>query len=129
MTQALDSFIVRLRSLRVLPREVAKEAAPLVEKAIKKQVASGLDPTGKPWKPKKDGGKPLEHAADAISTKAVGETIVTTLEGKEVYHHHGVPGGAPQRRILPDAGELPPYVAEAVDEGASRAYRRLMGAQ
>lgn len=127
MTQALDRFIERVRSLRLLPREVAKEAAPLVEEAIKKQVADGLDPSGKPWPATKKGKKPLEHAADAISTEAKGETIVTTLRGKEVFHHHGVENGVPQRRILPEPGELPAHVAAAVEKAAKRVFEKRMG--
>lgn len=123
---AFDDFVARLGRLSGLPEATAKEAAPLVEEALKRFAEAGLDPNGKPWKQKKGGGRPLEHAADAINVVAKGAKVIATLNGVEVFHNYGVKGGAPKRQILPD-GEIPPHVAEALGTAASKAFDRIMG--
>lgn len=125
---AFDDFVARLGRLQGLPEAAAKECAPLVEEALKRFASAGLDPDGKPWKSKKDGGRPLEHAADAIHTEAKGAKVVTTLEGVEVWHQRSTKS-LPKRRVIPDKGEIPPHVAEALELGAARAFETIMGSK
>lgn len=124
----LDAFIRRVRAMRLLPREVAKAAAPHVQEAIQDQIARGEDPDGKAWAPKKDGGRALEHAGAAVSTIAADTTIRTTLRGKEVFHHRGT-SRVPQRRILPDSGDMPEHVKAALELGAAEAFQKLARGQ
>ena len=126
-SQAFADFVSRVRSLAGFPELAAKEAEPLVDAAIKSTVRAGVAPDGKPWTAKKDGGRPLEHAADHITTKAKGARIDVTLTGVETFHHHGVKDGVPARQIIPHRGEMPPQVLSALEQGAARAWRKLMG--
>jgi hypothetical protein len=122
----IDDMISSLRKLGKAPADVAKEAAPLVEKALRATAAAGTDPEGRAWAPRKrGGGRVLVNAAAAISTKAIGPLVVTTLEGVEVFHQHSK---SHQRRIIPDGGAgTPESVAAAIDEAASRVFARAMG--
>ena len=126
----LDAMIARLKALAGpdMPARVAKEAAPLVEAAIKGTAAAGTDPLGRPWQPKKDGGRPLVNAAAHIKTRAVGNLVATTLSGPDVFHHLGS-GHSPRRQILPDGASVPPAVEEAATEGARRVFRAIVEGQ
>ena len=123
---ALSALIARFRSLGRLPADAAKLAAPLVEEAVKATAAAGTTPDGKAWAPRKDGGRPLVHAADALSAKAVGSTIVVTLTGPEVFHNAGN-GHVEKRQILPDGGAgLPKNVAAALTKASKLAFDDAM---
>jgi len=109
------------------PEDVAREAAPLVERAIKATAAAGTTPDGKPWPPKRDGGRALANAAEHIVGSADGATINVTLSGPDVWHHFGG-GRNPKRQILPDAGaEIPPAIFAAIDEVCRRRFQRAIG--
>lgn len=122
----LDDWIARLRKLGgpEVARDVAKEAAPGVDQAVKATARAGQTPMGVPWKAKKDGGAPLVHASDHISTSAQGPIVYQTLTGPDVFHHKGL-GGRPTRRVIPDALNVPPAVWRAVHQAADRVFRRL----
>ena len=123
----VDAMIGALRKLGAAPAAIAKRAAPLVDAAVKKTAAAGTTPDGQPWQPKKDGGRPLVNAANALSTKAVGTTVVVTLEGPEVVHDKGTKR-LPQRKILPDGGAgLPTNVADAMREACEKVRADIMG--
>lgn len=124
----LDAMLARLRGLgKSLPLEAARRAAPLVEAAVKKTAAAGTSPDGKPWPERKKGGRALEHAADHVTAKAVGSSVVVTLAGPDVIHNYGTTR-LPKRQVLPDAGAgVPPTIAAALKRGAADAFRSLMG--
>ncbi len=123
----LDAMIERLRGFRGIADEAAREAAPLVEKAARASAAAGTTPEGKPWPGKKSGGRALEHAAAHITAEAVGSAVVVTLRGPDVWHHQGT-ARVPERKIIPRTGDpLPPAYAEAMAEGARRAFARRAG--
>lgn len=124
----LDAMIARLKALGGpnVAVEVAREAAPLVDEAIKKTAGAGTDPDGKAWAPKKNGGRALEHAADHIKTSAVGVFVSVILSGVDVFHHKGQ-GHSPRRQVLPEAGSVPAGVTKALQEGARRVFERLAG--
>jgi hypothetical protein len=127
--QALDDFVRSLRALGHVDADAARLAAPLVEAAVKRTAAAGTDPDGKPWLPKKDGGRALEHAADHVTAKAVGTTVVVTLVGPDVLHNSGTKR-VPKRQIIPDGGAgIPKSVTAALTEGAARAFEKTMGAR
>jgi hypothetical protein len=118
----------RLRRVGTMPAELAREAAPLVEQAVKATAAAGTTPDGEAWAPRKrDGGRALANAASAVSAAAVGASVRVTLTGVEVFHHLGA--GVPKRKILPDGGAgVPPKIAEGCLVAARRVWARLMGA-
>lgn len=109
---AMDDMIRRLRGLP----EAFQKAAPELAKALKREadqaVAEGRSIDGKPWVAKKDGGKPLEHAADAIRVYVSGSFIILELSGVEVFHHYGT-AKVPQRSILPTQDGMPPRLGKA----------------
>jgi len=127
---ALESMIARMRGLEGFEAAVAREAAPLVEAAARQTAAAGTDPAGAAWAPKKSGGRALANAATKITAVPRGARVDIVLEGVEVYHQHGVEGGPPKRKIIPDVGDpVPPAIAAALHEGASRVFARTMGAR
>lgn len=148
----LEAFARRVESMRTLNEDAAKAAAPLVLEALQETARAGTDPYGVPWPPKKDGGKALAGAADAIEISTKGPQVIARIGPPEGYHHWGAGGTsqskravaqraaakrrhkaggtssrfhAPPRPILPKA-EIPPRVNEAMVEGASRAFDRAM---
>lgn len=128
MSNALDAIISRVRALRDVATEAAKEAAPLVEAAVKSTATAGTSPSGQAWAPKKEGGRRLVHAADAVSASTKGVTVSVKLTGPEVFHQFSKGGRLPKSEIIPTYGEaLPTRVAEACAEGAKRAFVRLSG--
>jgi len=109
-----------------LAERTAKRAAPLVEDALRATARAGTDALGNPWPARKDGGAPLEHAADAIDCKAAGTVVRATLSGPTVFHHFG--GGRNVRRpVLPDPGTIPPGVAKALEKASDEAFAKAVG--
>lgn len=124
---ALAAFIERVRKLGTLGEDAAKLAAPLVEKAMKRTAAAGTTPDGEAWAPRKDGGRALVNAADALSAEAVGSVVVGKLDGVEVVHNRGTKR-MPRRQILPSLGAgIPRNIADALTEASAEAFKRAMG--
>jgi len=125
--EALTAWAAKIRGLRTLAAEAAKEAAPLVQEAARATARAGTTPDGTPWAPKKDGGRALEHAAEHVTAKALGTVVRIVLTGVDVVHHRGT-RRAPKRQVIPDkGGAIPAPIVRAVAEGARRAFARLMG--
>lgn len=123
MSGALDelrAFGRAIGNLDGLTERAAQEAAPLVEAAARKTAAAGKDPYGNTWQPKKDGGRPLEHAAEHIHARPIASSIEISTEGADAWHNVGA-GGRPVRQVIPDV-EIPPAIADAVEQGAARAF-------
>lgn len=120
---ALATFISRIRALENFDHDVATEAAPLVEAAQRKQAAAGVTPDGKAWTPTEKGDRALKNVAAALTARAVAGTVQVILKGVEVFHDKGN-ARLPKRQILPVAGELPKYLADAMHEGARRAFEK-----
>ncbi len=120
----LAAFASKLRSLKGLAPQAAKEAAPLVEAAIKKTAAAGTDINGTPWPVKRDGARALPNAAGAISAVANGAAVIVTLIGNYVFHNSAK--GPDRRRILPDSGAgIPPAIAAVLQRATEQTFRRL----
>lgn len=124
----MRAFIEQLRGLSRLPEEAAKVGAPLIEDAARTIASGGTDPAGNTWKAKKDGSKPLIHAAKALKGTAIATVIQLQLSFPETIHNRGT-GRIPKRQILPDAatGKLPRTFLEALSEAASKAFQKVMG--
>ncbi|MDB4996651.1 MAG: uncharacterized protein JWM74_4083 [Myxococcaceae bacterium] len=125
--ECLDDMIARMRGLDSFTAEAAKEAAPLVQTSARRTAAAGTTPEGKAWPPKKDGGRALEHAAEHVTAVAVGSAIEVTLTGPDVFHNKGT-ASVPERRVIPRVGDpIPRTYADAMREGARRAFLRITG--
>lgn len=119
-------MIATCRALRAVPTLAAKEAAPLIEAALKKTAAAGTDPNGKAWAPKKDGSRAMVNAAEHITATAAGTVVRVLLKGPDVFHNYGA--GGPRRQILPDQeSDTPPAIVDAVQEGVRRAVSKIVG--
>jgi hypothetical protein len=124
---ALAEFIARVRRLGTLGADAAKIAAPYVLEAARETAAAGTTPSGEAWAPKKDGGRALVNAADALSVEAVGSVVVLTLTGPEVIHNRGTTK-YPKRQILPAGGAgIPANIGKALARAAKEAFDRTMG--
>jgi hypothetical protein len=125
----LSDWAARIRALRGAAVETAKEAAPLIEAAVKATAAAGTTPSGQPWQPKKDGGPPLVHAADKVTAKATGATVLIELDVPEVFHQRSKGGRLPRREVIPSGGDgaLPEPVAKACAAAAARVFARVKG--
>lgn len=126
--ESLTEMIRKLRALGAhLPAEVARRAAPLVLAEVQRTARAGTTPDGKPWPEKKGGGRALVHAADHLSVKANGSTIILTLTGKAEVVHNAGDKRNPKRQILPDAGAaMPPAIIEACKRAAREAWTEAM---
>lgn len=123
---ALDAMIAKLKILggQDVATRVAQRAAPMVDQAIKKTASAGQTPYGQAWKAKKDGGRALVNAASHIATSSSGNTITTTLTGPDVFHQKGLQG-KPRRQVIPDTGNVPPAVEEALVEAAKIVFKEI----
>lgn len=126
---ALDAMIAQCRALKGLGVEVAKEAAPAVQAAVRETAAAGTDPDGNAWVPKKDGSKALANVAKNISAVARGAIIQVVLSGGAVWHHNSKgKKKRPQRRVIPDSGGgIPKNVEDALTRAAARVFARMTG--
>jgi hypothetical protein len=126
MTAALDVFVARVRRLRELTTEAAKEAAPKVEALVRETAAAGTSVDGRAWPTKRDGGRALPKAAVAITAVARGVAVIVKLTGAYVFHHHSK--GKDRRPILPEAGAgLPRRLAAELRAATKEVFRRTMG--
>lgn len=126
---ALDAMQARLRALRGMAVEVAREAAPLVEGVVRASAAAGTTVEGEPWPTRRDGSRALPDAANAVTAAAVGTTIVVSLKGPYVFHNSAE--GKDRRRILPEEGRgVPPAIAKVLTKAGETVFaRRAAGAR
>lgn len=123
---ALDGFIGRVNGLEHLAEATATEAAPLVQSALRATAGAGTSPDGIAWKERKKGGRAYANAAEQITVKALSNIVKISLTGPEVFGQFGASG--PRRPMIPSAdSELGPGVVSAMQEGASRAFDKIMG--
>jgi len=129
----LEAFIMQMRQLGELPDAIAAAAAPVLEQAARENAAASRDPNGKTWAPKKDGSRPLEHAADAIHAEAAGPTVTLSIEAGAPENWHQrlkEEGRHPRRQILPSPGDpLPDYLAKPLGEIAQKTIAERLGAR
>ncbi len=118
---ALSELAARLRAIPTLGAAIAAEAAPSCQAIAKATAAAGTTPEGAPWAPrKKDGARALVNAADAVTARPEGATVVLVLSGVNVYHQK-------TRRILPDPNVgIPPQYREAILAAAGRVIGRAV---
>jgi hypothetical protein len=120
---AIKDMIRRLRSLSRLDKEVAPAVARELQAWAASNIAAGVGPDGQAWPPKKDGGKALQNAAQALAARAVGTVALLELRAPEVFHHFGA-GGKPRRPILP--GNIPRKLGDAIRLAAIEGWERLV---
>lgn len=119
-------MIGRLRRAKDFVRQAAPAAARAMGDALRSTASAGTTPLGAAWKPKKDGGRPLVHAADAIEVKSIGSVLMAKVRMPEHLHSIGNARGRVRREIIPRAG-LPPIVAEAIKKSLTEQGRAWLG--
>ncbi len=115
----LSSLAERLRAIPTLGPAIAAEAAPSCQAIARETAAAGTTPEGAAWAPrKKDGQRALVNAADAVTARAEGSSVVLVLSGVNVYHQK-------TRRILPDPNVgIPDRYRDAIRAAAVRVIGR-----
>ncbi len=95
-------------------------AASEVDRFLSGTIAAGTDPSGRPWaRRQRDGARAMRNARAAMTVRAVGDRVVVTLEGWEVFHHFGAQG-KPTRTVIPK--ELDERLGDAIRRGAVKAF-------
>jgi hypothetical protein len=122
--EELAAFAARLRSLKGFAQAATEAAAPLVEAEVKRTASAGTATDGNPWPAKKDGGRALPSAADAVTAAANGAFVILKLLGPYVYHQRAKPDDH-RRPILPTSAQLSSGIRAALAEGCRRAFERL----
>lgn len=123
---ALGDMIGRLKSFEREGYELAaQESRPLVEAASKATAAAGTDPYGQRWKSKKDGTPALIGAELSVRSTVLGTVVqIRTRGGYAIQNYIKVR----KRQVIPDKDlPLPDSIVEALNEGAQRAFKKLMG--
>lgn len=121
----LDAMIAKVKSLGrdgyVL---AASESRPLVEAAAKATAASGTDPYGATWRPKKDGSPALIEAESSVTATALGTVVlIRTRGGYAIQNFIKVH----KRQVIPDKElPVPEKIVDALIEGTRRAFAKLM---
>lgn len=125
--ESLRLMIARLRAFGAgAPEAVAREAAPLVETEAKKTAAAGTDPYGDAWPPKLDGTRALPNAAEFVTAHALGPVVQIKVTGGYAIQH--VLRGKTRRAVIPEAAKgIPKPIADALKEGATRAFKKATG--
>ena len=124
---AMGAFIEKLRRFGAEGLDLAaREAQPLVEAEAKRTAGAGTDPYGEPWRPTKAGARAIPNAAGAVEVIVRGATLTTRAHGGAAIQN--VLSDKNRRQVIPDAYRgLPPGYREALQEGARRAFRKLVG--
>lgn len=127
---ALNEMLSVLRGMadtREVERIAAERAVRGIDAALKKTLAAGTTPDGKPWLPrKKDGGRAYKGAAGKLVVKASSNLVIATIDGGEAFGNYGA--GVPERRMLPDAGaKIPDGVSEAIDKAGDETFSQIVG--
>ena len=110
---ALDAHIARIRALPGLAQRAAPDVAQALRDELRRQIAAGTDPDGRPWTLTEAGRQALATAAAALTVGSSGVQVIMRLRGHVARHHLGRAKGGIVRRILPTAG-IPAPLARAI---------------
>lgn len=121
-TEALQQMIDACERMSTLVPDTMPALTKAVRAEIERTITAGTSAYGEPWKPTKDGEKPLRNAAKALNVSWVNRTIYVTLIGPEARHHFGIVKGKVKRGVIPERG-LPSTMANAMRAELERAFR------
>lgn len=115
----LERRVSALASMPVAISSIAPTVAGEIRDIIAANIAAQRAPDGTPWPPTEDGKPALVHAMRSVDVRAVGTTVVITVNGVESRHDLGAVKGGARRQIVP-YGRTPDPMREAVDRVAQR---------
>jgi hypothetical protein len=123
--EQIDAMIASLKSLNELPESAADDVAHVVEAELRRTIAAGTTPDGKPWKLTLDGQRPLQHAGGALKVAAVGGTVYVRIAGPDARHHLGHGRGGVVREVIP-TGDIPAPMVESIRRVLMKHFERHM---
>lgn len=123
--EQIDAMIASLNTLGKLPESAADDVAHVVESELRRTIAAGTTPDGKPWKLTLEGQRPLQHAADALKVAAVGRTVYMRITGPDARHHLGRGRGGIVREVIP-TNDIPAAMVEPIKRVLTEHFERHM---
>jgi hypothetical protein len=118
----------RLSSPDVVAPMIAAEAAPLILQAAQRTASNGSGPDGEVWAPSKSGNPIYVNAAKKITVNCNGRIVGLTVTGGEAMAQIGT-HKLPQRLMIPEVGDTPQSVNDAITVAAEKVIRKLGGAE
>lgn len=116
-----------IRKIKRIPGMAEREApacAEAVDGVIRADLAAGRSPDGQAWAPtRKEGRRALPNASDAITTRAVGTTIISAAPFPYSQHQRGNKRMV-ARPVMPQG--MTPKIAAAINATLSRAFQKDM---
>lgn len=129
----IQDLIDELESLGTSAEEIAREAAPEIEKALKAKTAAGVDINGKSFAATKE-GRAYTNVASAISVTSSGTSIVTSLSSPSngAFFQNRMSGdkdNRPRRQVLPITKDdpEPKEAMEVIERVIERVRARKLG--
>lgn len=119
----IDDLIRKARAFKGLTRRAAPKARAAVELSLRSQLSSGFGPNGVAWQPTVEGKRALPNAADRLTVKLVGLTIIAAVPFPYGIHQKGVPGWLPTRQTIPT--QLTPQIAAALRAAFEREFEAI----
>lgn len=121
------AFANRLAQLEAFAR-LPVSARPAVARAVARvqlaTIAAGTDPNGVAWAPTKEGKRPLENAAAAVTVDEVSGGVVIRVSGPEKLHHTGEARGHTRRQIIP-SGAIPARMSAAIGDAVDVDFAKI----
>jgi hypothetical protein len=128
-TLRLEELIGKVEGLKELALRAAPQVAKVVEAYLRKTIAQGTDPYGTPWAPRKlDGGRPLQHADQTLTVTALGQHVITQIDGIDARHHHGWVKGKTKRPVIFTKPALPPELVAEIRRVLEAEYQKTLEA-
>lgn len=123
---ALDAHIARIRKLDGLAERVAPDVAMALERELLDNVDAQVGPDGRAWQPTQSGKAALQGTAAGMTVRAIGTTVLASLDAVHSRHDLGIARGRVRRQILPTKG-IPAPAVRAIDQVVTREFERTMG--
>jgi len=132
---SFDDLIDGFDGMSSLASDAADRAATSIQAMARAGYASGTDPYGSAWKPrKKDGAVALQRPAAAIEFTVMGESTITAV-GESVLAYHQKNDGdntprLPRRMTLPEPGRpMPDAWDKAISDAVEAELDNRLGGQ
>jgi hypothetical protein len=125
---ALEQMLESLRKLKGFEEEIIPEMAEAVRQHLAGTIASGTDPYGTPWPPRKKGDGPmLADAMEHIDISTDGRDVIVRLTTEHyVRHNYGAVKGKTKRKIIYSSSKLPPKLNAKFRAIAQTHFERIM---
>lgn len=117
-------MIRKIKAIKGLTKRAAPKCAEALDSAINSELAKGHGPSGEAWPPTLEGKEALPNASgNAVTTKAVGTTLVVAPKAPYVFHDRGAYGVT--RKVIPTS--LTANLAAPIRQALEDEYNKTMG--